>query len=97
MAVARVRASISRLHKIRIPIPIRMKKRTRIIHFYNNTLIQHKGSLNQGILWIIFTAESSGMEGGELVPGTVFLTNNFYVLDRLTPWDSIQLLYRMNP
>jgi hypothetical protein len=50
------------------------------IHFYNNTLIQRPGSLNEGILWIIFTAESSGMEGGELVPGTVFLTNNLYVL-----------------
>jgi len=51
------------------------------IHFYNNTLIQHPGSLNAGILWIIFTAESSGMSDGELVPGTVYLTNNLYVLD----------------
>jgi hypothetical protein len=50
------------------------------IHFYNNTLIQRPGSLNEGILWIIFTAESSGMEGGELIPGTVHLTNNLYVL-----------------
>jgi hypothetical protein len=55
------------------------------IHFYNNTLIQHRGSLNQGILWIIFTAESSGMEGGDLEPGTVHLTNNLYVLDGVTP------------
>ncbi len=54
------------------------------IHFYNNTLIQHRDSLNEGILWIIFTAESSGMEGGELIPGTVFLTNNLYVLDGVT-------------
>lgn len=54
------------------------------IHFYNNTLIQRPGSLNEGILWIIFTDESSGMEGGELVPGTVFLTNNLYVLDGVT-------------
>jgi hypothetical protein len=55
------------------------------IHFYNNTLIQHRGSLNQGILWIIFTAESSDMEGGELVDETVRLTNNLYVLDGVTP------------
>jgi hypothetical protein len=51
------------------------------IHFYNNTLIQRPGSLNAGILWIIFTATSSGMEGGRLIPGTVHLTNNLYVLD----------------
>jgi hypothetical protein len=56
------------------------------IHFYNNTLIQHAGSLNAGILWIIFTATSSGMEGGMLVPGTVHLTNNLYVLDGVTSW-----------
>jgi len=59
------------------------------IHFYNNTLIQHRGSLNEGILWIIFTAESSGMEGGELVPGTVHLTNNLYVLDGVTGWGQL--------
>jgi hypothetical protein len=56
------------------------------VHFYNNTLIQHPGSLNAGILWIIFTAVSSGMEGGALVPGTVHLTNNLYVLDGVTSW-----------
>ena len=56
------------------------------IHFYNNTLIQRQGSLNAGIFWIIFTAESSGMQGGRLVPGTVHLTNNLYVLDRVTSW-----------
>jgi hypothetical protein len=56
------------------------------IHFYNNTLIQHKGSINAGYLWIIFTAVSSGMQGGRLVPGTVYLTNNLYVLDGVTPW-----------
>jgi hypothetical protein len=53
------------------------------IHFYNNTLIQRPGSLNEGILWIIFTSTSSGMEGGDLVPGTVHLTNNLYVLHGL--------------
>jgi len=59
------------------------------IHFYNNTLIQRRGSLNEGILWIIFTAESSGMEGGELVPGTVHLTNNLFVLDGIVPWGQL--------
>ena len=56
------------------------------IQFYNNTLIQRPGSLDEGILWIIFTAESSGMEGGELVPGTVHLTNNLFILDGVRPW-----------
>ncbi len=56
------------------------------IHFYNNTLVQHAGSLNDGILWIIFTAESSGMTGGYLVPGTVHLTNNLFALDGVTSW-----------
>ena len=56
------------------------------IHFYNNTLIQRPGSLNAGILWIIFTATSSGMEGGRLVAGTVHLTNNLYVLHGVTSW-----------
>jgi hypothetical protein len=53
------------------------------IHFFNNTLIQRPGSLNEGILWIIFTATSSGMEGGQLVPGTVHLTNNLFVLHNI--------------
>lgn len=56
------------------------------VHFYNNTLIQHPGSLNAGFLWIIFTSTSSGMTGGQLVPGTVHLTNNLYVLDGVTNW-----------
>jgi hypothetical protein len=57
------------------------------VHFYNNTLIQRPGSLNAGLLWIIFTDTSSGMEGGELVPGTVHLTNNLYVLHGVSPWN----------
>jgi hypothetical protein len=59
------------------------------IHFYNNTLVQRPGSLNEGILWIIFTAESSGMQGGRLVPGTVHLTNNLFVLDGVSPWGQL--------
>jgi hypothetical protein len=57
------------------------------VHFYNNTLIQRPGSLNAGLLWIIFTDTSSGMEGGELVPGTVHLTNNLFLLHGVTPWN----------
>lgn len=56
------------------------------IRFYNNTLIQRKGSINAGYLWIIFTAVSSGMQGGKLVPGTVFLSNNLFVLDGVKSW-----------
>ncbi len=57
------------------------------IHFYNNTLIQRPGSLNAGLLWVIFTSTSSGMEGGALAPGTVHLTNNLYVLHGVKPWN----------
>jgi hypothetical protein len=68
------------------------------IHFYNNTLIQRPDSLNEGILWIIFTDVSSGMEGGELVPGTVHLTNNLYVLDGVTNWYRLfNPLFDMDP
>jgi hypothetical protein len=59
------------------------------IHFYNNTLIHCPGSPNAGILWIIFTATSSGMEGGQLVPGTVHLTNNLYVLDGVKSYSQL--------
>ncbi|MDM7996693.1 MAG: right-handed parallel beta-helix repeat-containing protein [Acidobacteriota bacterium] len=56
------------------------------IHFYNNTLIQRPGSLNAGLLWVIFTSTSSGMQGGALMPGTVRLTNNLFVLHGVKPW-----------
>lgn len=56
------------------------------VHFYNNTLIQRPGSLNAGFLWIIFTATSSGVSGGTLVPGTVHLTNNLFILHGVTSW-----------
>lgn len=63
------------------------------IHFYNNTLIQRPGSLNAGILWIIFTSTSSGMSGGRLVPGTVHLTNNLFVLHNIyRPWSWLPLM-----
>ncbi len=53
----------------------------RNIQFNNNTLIQRPGTRNPGMLWSVFTATSSGMTGGDVVPGTMFLTNNLYVLD----------------
>jgi hypothetical protein len=59
------------------------------VQFYNNTLIQHPDSLNEGILWIIFTDCSSGVCGGELVPGTVHLTNNLYVLDGVATYGRV--------
>lgn len=54
------------------------------LQFYNNTLIQHPGTLNQGILFIKYTATSSGMSGGDIEPNTIFLTNNLYVFDGIT-------------
>jgi MYXO-CTERM domain-containing protein len=56
------------------------------IEFYNNTLVQRQDSPNAGLLWIIFTDTSSGMTGGELVPGTVSLINNLFVFDGVTTW-----------
>jgi len=55
------------------------------LHYYNNTNVHHKSSENAGTLWIIFNETSSGMTGGELVPGTVFLTNNLYIFDDFVP------------
>jgi len=51
------------------------------VQFFNDTLVQHPGWANEGILFIIFTDCSSGMCGQDLDPNTVFLTNNLYVLD----------------
>lgn len=59
------------------------------IQFYNNTLIQHKGSINEGILWIIFTDTSSGFTGGELEKDTVFLTNNLFIFDGVYPMQNL--------
>ena len=54
------------------------------IKWENNTIVQHKGSVNSGIMAIVFTATSSGMSGGALMPNTVFWTNNLWVFDGVT-------------
>lgn len=51
------------------------------IRWENNTIVQHKGSVNAGIMAIVFTGCSSGMCGGALLPDTVFWTNNVWVFD----------------
>jgi parallel beta-helix repeat protein len=51
------------------------------IRWENNTLVQHKGSLNQGILMVVFTAVASGMSGGQLYEDSVYWTNNLFVAD----------------
>jgi MYXO-CTERM domain-containing protein len=50
----------------------------------NNTLVQHKGSTNAGILVIVYTAVASGMSGGEIYPDGVTWTNNLFVADGVT-------------
>jgi hypothetical protein len=41
----------------------------------NNTLVQHKGSLNAGILMVVYTAMASGMTGGQLYEDSIYWTN----------------------
>jgi hypothetical protein len=55
------------------------------LRFFNNTLIQHKGSINEGMLWNIYTSMSSGFTGGYLEKDTVFLLNNLFIFDGVTP------------
>ena len=51
------------------------------IKWENNTFVQHKGSVNSGIMAVVYTACSSGMCGGALQPNTVFWSNNLWVFD----------------
>jgi hypothetical protein len=51
------------------------------IKWENNTVVQHSGSTNAGMLTTIFTGTSSGVSGGELAAGAVSLTNNLIILD----------------
>lgn len=55
------------------------------IKWENNTLVQHAGSVNQGIVAVVFTATSSGMSGGSLLPNTVYWTNNIFAFDGVSP------------
>ena len=51
------------------------------IRWENNTLVQHKGSTNAGILAIVYTAVASGMSGGQLYEDSIYWTNNLFVAD----------------
>jgi MYXO-CTERM domain-containing protein len=51
------------------------------IQWNNNTVVQHSGSTNAGMLTTVFTGTSSGQTGGSLAAGAVSLTNNFIILD----------------
>ena len=51
------------------------------IQWNNNTVVQHSGSTNAGMLTTIFTGTSSGTSGGELAVGAVSLTNNLIIFD----------------
>jgi MYXO-CTERM domain-containing protein len=51
------------------------------VRWENNTVIQHAGSTNAGMITTIFTGTSSGVSGGALAAGSVLLTNNLIVFD----------------
>jgi hypothetical protein len=51
------------------------------IKWENNTVVQHSGSTNAGMLTTIFTGTSSGQTGGSLAAGAVSLTNNLVIFD----------------
>lgn len=51
------------------------------VHYYNNTSVQHADTTNAGLLWILYTDTSSGMEGDTFESGDVLLTNNLFVFD----------------
>lgn len=54
------------------------------IHYYNNTNVQRADSPGAGNLWILYAGAPSDPTVGELLPGTVFLTNNLFVFDDVT-------------
>jgi MYXO-CTERM domain-containing protein len=54
------------------------------IRWENNTIIQHKGSPRAGMLVAVYTGLGSGMTGGDLLPNSVFWTNNLFVGDGVT-------------
>ncbi len=51
------------------------------IRFENNTIVQHPGSYNAGMITTVFDGFSSGTSGGTLDPGEVTMTNNLVILD----------------
>jgi hypothetical protein len=59
------------------------------IRWENNTIVQHSGSSNAGMLTTIFTGTSSGQTGGSLAAGLVSMTNNLIVFDGVTPFGAV--------
>jgi len=51
------------------------------VRFDNNTIVQHAGSYNAGMVTTVFDGFSSGVSGGTLDPGEVSMTNNLVILD----------------
>ena len=59
------------------------------IRWENNTVVQHQGSTNAGMITTVFTATSSGMTGGSLASGAVLMTNNLIVLDGVRSFGNV--------
>jgi hypothetical protein len=59
------------------------------IRWENNTIVQHSGSSNAGMLTTIFTGTSSGQTGGSLAAGLVSMTNNLIVFDGVNPFGTV--------
>jgi MYXO-CTERM domain-containing protein len=59
------------------------------IRWENNTVVQHQGSTNAGMITTVFTGTSSGVSGGALAAGAVLLTNNLIVFDGVTPFGNV--------
>jgi MYXO-CTERM domain-containing protein len=55
----------------------------------NNTVVQHAGSTNAGMVTTIFTGTSSGVTGGALAAGSVLLTNNLIVFDGVRAFGNV--------
>jgi hypothetical protein len=51
------------------------------IRWENNTIVHHKGSMNAGMMAVVYTSTSSGTSGGALAPDSVFWTNNLWVFE----------------
>jgi MYXO-CTERM domain-containing protein len=63
------------------------------VRWEQNTVVHRKATaINPGMLVTVFTGYSSGTSGGALTPNTVFLTNNYFVLDGFGSTDYINAL-----
>ncbi len=59
------------------------------IQWENNTVVQHSGSSNSGMLTTVFTGTSSGVSGGSLAAGAVSMTNNLIILDGVSTFGDV--------